>query len=313
MVEIITQYKKDWTMFTLASLLDKQDEDWRLHVYVDEANWKDREVRWMLDNFKQVRIYESFWNTEDTAKQMCHLKNWWSDKTPGLGKRLVFANGNRIFIGKVIGNNLPPENFFKKNLSFLSWKKVFNEHPTYKKYYKILKAPLHANNPHEFDPEFVIINYDILKTMHDDDVFMWGNKYPNNVNIDTKIETSSNLQLMKSLMTYSWNSMPTYMNGKNDFLIQHDAIGLKDLVNYNVMLRKSYTLNIQNKWLQEEYANLPTGIQLAMPWDLYASLIDKIPLQFRNHELNERLLIKSNKQKQVLEKILKVGYRLGKI
>ena len=114
-------------------------------------------------------------------------------------------------------------------------------------------------------------------------------------------------------MTYSWNSMPTYMNGKNDFLIQHDAIGLKDLVNYNVMLRKSYTLNIQNKWLQEEYANLPTGIQLAMPWDLYASLIDKIPLQFRNHELNERLLIKSNKQKQVLEKILKVGYRLGKI
>ena len=95
MVEIITQYKKDWTMFTLASLLDKQDEDWRLHVYVDEANWKDREVRWMLDNFKQVRIYESFWNTEDTAKQMCHLKNWWSDKTPGLGKRLVFANGNK--------------------------------------------------------------------------------------------------------------------------------------------------------------------------------------------------------------------------
>ena len=50
-----------------------------------------------------------------------------------------------------------------------------------------------------------------------------------------------------------------------------------------------------------------------MPWDLYSSLIDKIPLQFRNHELNERLLIKSNKQKQVLEKILKVGYRLGKI
>ena len=47
-------------------------------------------------------------------------------------------------------------------------------------------------------------------------------------------------------MTYSWNSMPTYMNGKNDFLIENDAIGLKDIVNYNVMLRKSYTLNIQH-------------------------------------------------------------------
>ena len=50
-----------------------------------------------------------------------------------------------------------------------------------------------------------------------------------------------------------------------------------------------------------------------IPWDMYTSLIDRIPLQFRNHELNEKLLIKSNKQKQVLEKILKVGFRLGKI
>ena len=99
----------------------------------------------------------------------------------------------------------------------------------------------------------------------------------------------------------------------SEFQFVEDRTWIKDIVNYNVMLRKSYTLNIQNKWLQEEYTNLPTGIQLAMPWDLYASLIDKIPLQFRNHELNERLLIKSNKQKQVLEKILKVGYRLGKI
>ena len=114
-------------------------------------------------------------------------------------------------------------------------------------------------------------------------------------------------------MTYSWNSLPTYMNGKNDFLIENDAIGLKDLVNYNVMLRKCYTLNIQHNWLSEDYHRMPTGIQLGIPWDMYTSLIDRIPLQFRNHELNEKLLIKSNKQKQVLEKILKVGFRLGKI
>ena len=313
MVEIITQYRKDWTMFTLASLLDKQHEDWRLHIYVDEVHWKDREVRWMLDNFKNIRIYESHWAMDDTAKQMCHLKNWWSDKTPGLGKRLIFANGNRIFNGDVIGNNLPPENFFKKNISFLSWKKVFNEHPRYKSYYGVLNAPIEANNPMEFDPEFILINYDMLKNMTDDDIFMYDNEYPVQTGIDQKIAHCANFQLLRSLMTYSWNSMPTYMNGKNDFLIENDAIGLKDLVNYNVMLRKCYTLNIQHKWLSEEYHRMPTGIQLGIPWDMYTSLIDRIPLQFRNHELNEKLLIKSNKQKQVLEKILKVGFRLGKI
>ena len=165
----------------------------------------------------------------------------------------------------------------------------------------------------EFDPEFIIINYDMLKNMTDDDIFMYDNAYPINTGIDEKIEKCANFQLLKSLMTYSWNSMPTYMNGKNDFLIENDAIGLKDIVNYNVMLRKCYTLNIQHKWLSEEYFRMPTGIQLGLPWDMYTALIDKIPLQFRNHELNEKLLIKSNKQKQVLEKILKVGFRLGKI
>tara|TARA_B100000927_G_scaffold135123_1_gene109025 strand:- start:3698 stop:4633 length:936 start_codon:yes stop_codon:yes gene_type:complete len=311
MVEIIHQYKKDWTMFFLASLLDKQDEDWRLHVYIDEVHWKDREVRWMLDNFKRIQIYESHWALDDTAKQLCHLKNWWSDKTPGLGKRLIFANGNRIFNGKVIGNNLPPENFFKKNLSFLSWKKVFNEHPTYKKYYKMLFNAIQPDNPKEFDPEFVIINYDVLKNMTDDELFFKQN--PVTGHIDDKISDAGNLTLMRRLMTYSWNSMPVYMNGKNDFLIENDAIGLKDLVNYNVMMRKCYTINLQHKWLVQDYNKLSTGMQLAFPWDMYTSLIDKIPLQFRNHELNEKLLIKGNKQKQVLEKILKVGYRLGKI
>jgi len=311
MVEIIHQYKKDWTMFFLASLLDKQDEDWRLHVYIDEVHWKDREVRWMLDNFKRIQIYESHWALDDTAKQMCHLKNWWSDKTPGLGKRLIFANGNRIFNGKVIGNNLPPENFFKKNLSFLSWKKVFNEHPTYKKYYKILQNPIKPDNPKEFDPFFVIINYNMLKNMTDAELFFKQN--PVTAHIDDKIADAGNTTLMQRLMTYSWNSMPVYMNGKNDFLIENDAIGLKDLVNYNVMMRKSYTINLQHKWLVQDYNKLSTGMQLAFPWDMYTSLIDKIPLQFRNHELNEKLLIKGNKQKQVLEKILKVGYRLGKI
>ena len=55
MIEIITQYKQDWTMFTLASLLD-QNEDFRLHLYVDEKHWKSAEVRWIIRNFDRVKI-----------------------------------------------------------------------------------------------------------------------------------------------------------------------------------------------------------------------------------------------------------------
>ena len=50
-----------------------------------------------------------------------------------------------------------------------------------------------------------------------------------------------------------------------------------------------------------------------MPWDLYTALIDKIPMNFRNHALNEKLLLKAQKQKDMLEKALKAGLRLGKI
>ena len=317
MIEIITQYKQDWTMFTLASLPD-QNEDFRLHLYVDEKHWKSAEVRWIIRNFDRVKIYQSWWNENHTAKQMCHLKNYWCDKTPSLSKRLIFANGNRIFNGKVIGNNLPPENFFQKNLSFLSFKKVFKEHPSFKNYYAILGNPVIANSPKEVDPEFVIMNWDKLKEMDDNDLFYESydrDRLPlgRSSTIDNKINLANNFQLMKSLMTYNYNSMPIYMNGRNDWLIQLDAIGLRDIVNYNVMLRKSYTINIQNHWLTEDYNLLPTGIQLAMPWDLYTGLIDKIPMNFRNHALNEKLLIKAQKQKDMLEKSLKTGFRLGKI
>jgi hypothetical protein len=36
-------------------------------------------------------------------------------------------------------------------------------------------------------------------------------------------------------------------------------------------------------------------------------------MNFRNHALNEKLLIKAQKQKDMLEKSLKTGFRLGKV
>ena len=58
---------------------------------------------------------------------------------------------------------------------------------------------------------------------------------------------------------------------------------------------------------------MPTGIQLGIPWDCYTSLIDKIPVQFRNARLNEAMLQKAQKQKETLGKLLQTGFKLGKL
>ena len=87
-------------MFTLASLLDKS-RDFRLHLYVHEDDWADAPIDWVIANFDEVKIYQSWWRTENTAKMLCHYKNWWKDKIPSSNKRILVANGNKIFLGNL--------------------------------------------------------------------------------------------------------------------------------------------------------------------------------------------------------------------
>ena len=61
------------------------------------------------------------------------------------------------------------------------------------------------------------------------------------------------------------------------------------------------------------YHALPTIYQLAVPFDQWTSLIDKIPLNLRNASLNEVLLIKADNQKRYLRKVVEAGYQLGKL
>ena len=57
MIEILHEYKKDWSMFTLASLLDKS-RDFRLHLYVHEDDWADAPIDWVIANFDEVKILQ---------------------------------------------------------------------------------------------------------------------------------------------------------------------------------------------------------------------------------------------------------------
>ena len=54
-----------------------------------------------------------------------------------------------------------------------------------------------------------------------------------------------------------------------------------------------------------DYTLTPISVQLGMPWDCYTRLIDKIPMQYRNARLNERLLKKQINRKLLLESYYK--------
>ena len=313
MIEIVLQYKRDWSMFTLASLLDKS-KDYRIHLYVHEDDWDDAPIAWAIEHFDEIKIYQSWWNTEHTAKMLCHLKDHWKDKVPSLNKRILVAGGNRIFLREIVTGNIPEESFFMKSLSFLSHRHRFKDHPQYKTYYSRIGIPTYENSAQQHDPEMIMLNWDVLKNFKDEDLFLPGNDLPQEFyNIDSRIDSSTNLSLMKALVTFKHSYMPLYMSGNVDNLLLKDCLGLKEVADYNNMLRKGYSLEISNKWAMRDYMNIPVSIQLGVPWDCYTILIDKIPVQFRNARLNEQLLIKAQKQKTTLGKLLQTGFKLGKL
>ena len=313
MIEILHEYKKDWSMFTLASLLDKS-RDFRLHLYVHEDDWADAPIDWVIANFDEVKIYQSWWRTENSAKMLCHYKNWWKDKIPGSNKRILVANGNKIFLREIVQGNIPEESFFMKSLSFISHKHRFKDHPNYKTFYGRIGVPTIENAANQLDPEMLVLNWDVLKNFKDEDLFMPANDLPRDFyNLDARIDACTNLALMKNLMLFKHSKMPLYMNGTTDDLIEKDCLGLKEVADYNNMLRKGYMLSVQHKWAMRDYTLTPISVQLGMPWDCYTRLIDKIPMQWRNARLNERLLQKANKQKATLGKLLQTGFKLGKL
>lgn len=308
MIELVIEYKKTWSMFTLASLLDK-NEEFRLHLYVREADWKDAPIDWIIDNFPNVKIYQAFWTTNFIPRAICHLREFWKNK--GLNKRILVASGNRIFTRNNWKNEIPSAEFFQNKLSHLSHKRVFRNHPKFARFYKLLNISYDTENWKHVDPEFFILNYDQLKDVTYRDLFFGDNRFPND--IDQRVLRTGETYFYHQLLQKEHSWVPLYMNGKNDILIQEDAIEAKDLMDYNVMLRKSWSINIQHKWLHLEYWQTPIGVQLAVPWDLYTRQIDNIPLEYRNARANEILLTKAEKQKQQFGKLLETGFILGKI
>ena len=305
MIEIVHTWNPTWSYFTIASLIDK-DERYRLHLYVDEDYYDDLPTQWLFDNIPNIKIYESYWKKDYAARAIQHLRLYWKQR--GLGKRIIYCGGNRIFLKHDWHNEIPSAEFFKK-LSHLSRKKTFIGHKYIESYYGMLDFAK-ADMPANWDTDFFIINYDILKDLDDNDLF-----YPNGFynDIDSRVLATTNEYFFTKLHEREHGILPRYMCGKSDLLIEWDALPSKEYLNYNVLLRKCWSIALPTTSLEAEYTELSAGKQLSFPWDLYSNLIDNIPVNFRNARLNEKLLYKSRKQKSTASSLLKVGYRLGKL
>ena len=340
MIDIAILYKKDYTAFTLASLLDKSEE-YKVHLYFKYGEWDDVLVKWALSNFRVIQCYQLPGSSNNLAKMILHMRRWYMNK-PDLmpGKRLLVITGNRIFNpGKLIAGHIPPESYFENKVAMLNKRFMYRGHPAYKNYYDILKIPyrtkrrnLEGVTPHTYsDSEYeemarktvdwsmFMLNFEKLLTIRDGALFFEDGKgRPDDRDVDEEmidayINYARNTVFMRAIMKLQPKFMPLYMDGRIDALIKADAIGPKDCLNHNIMLRKSWSIDVEHSILHSEYFALPTGLQLATPFELYGNLISKIPLNLRNARLNERILMKSEKQKITSRKLVQTGYKLGKI
>jgi len=306
MIELVHTWKPEWSYFTIASLIDK-DEEYRLHLYVEEEHYADLPINWIFDNIPNVRIYEAYWKKDYASRAIQHLRLHWKDK--GLHKRILYAGGNRIFLKSGWADEIPKESFFQTKLSHLSRKKVFVGHKQFASYYGILDFAK-ADMPANWDTDFFMLNYDLLKDLNDNELFYSRGFYND---YDSRVLATTNQFFFTKLHEKEHGVLPRYMNGKSDLLIQWDALPSKEYINYNVMLRKSWSIALPTKALSNGYAKVSTGTQLSTPWELYAQLIPKIPVNFRNARVCENLSYKTNRQKQTARKLIEVGYRLGKL
>ena len=328
-IELVVIYEQVYGMFTLASLLDKK-ENFRLHLFIRPSVWDKKVVEFALANFNKVQIYQmpQMSRRHMEARVTLQLKEHWKDKTPGLGKRVIISGGNRLFLTNLDEGQIPPEKYFDNKVSILCRTHKWITHDHFGRYYNLIG--LNARKD-DLDKGLFMLNWDSFKRMGNNSVFFRGGTVkpvpytgyfmdeqqtqplPPLSDFDQYILSADTKTFFSALIKNNKVYSPLYINGKDDELLRHEAVGPKDAFNYNLMLRKSWSIEMPRSVLNCPYHALPTIYQLAVPFDQWSSLIDKIPLNLRNANLNEVLLHKADNQKRYLRKVVEAGYQLGKL
>ncbi len=329
MIDIVILCEEINTQLTLSSLLNNS-ENFRLHLFCRREQAYDKlkpTMDWAIKNFREVHVYQSPFKhrgegSQKLARTILQFREKWKDKNPPGGpieRVIVHTQGARIFNAPFRGN-VPTVKQMGDNLVFFSRKNQYFDHPFYGNYYKILDLPATKDEKNE---QFLLLNWKLFKDFSPQHYFLNGKpsrvvdktsetpKYLHDT--DSFILSANSAQLIVNLKKRKYGWMPLYFDMQVDELIKKEAIGPKDVVNHNTMMRKSFSMCATTNDLYANYFDMPTLHYMAIPWDLWANKIDDIPLPIRYQGFNEKLLTKADKQKKYLRKVYEAGYLLGKI
>ena len=324
MIDIILLAEQYSTEYTLASLMKKSD-NYRVHLFVRPKlyNQYKSEIQWALENIRELYVYQTpFDNKTDPNKMAMVLnqfKEHWKDKQPkGFPIERVIASteGCRLFLGSLV-NDIPTVAQMGNKVAYFAREYKYCNHPQYQNYYGTIGITEY--NSKNVDPNFVLLNWTKFKeVMHDQ--YLWfpkgtATRRQGLSDKDAYILSSRNSAFFPRIRSdaYPWGYMPLYFDGQIDKLIKLEAVGAKDCVNYNVMMRKSFSICVPIHELSQPYELVPTLWGMAIPYDCWTSVIDEIPMNIRKQALNESILNKATKQKKHLRKVVEASYLLGKV
>lgn len=333
MIDIIILLHEPFSMFTIASLFDKKDK-YRLHIFTRPMIWEWAEPvhKWALANIPRCYIYQTPWNypqgygPRDTeARLLLQFRQHWKNKDLDIERVLICTSGSTVFVqGNVDEGQLPTTKWMNDNNRLVHFSRTYQytSHPIFKEYYKILDIDTST----DIDHQAMLINWKKFCEIPTGELFFvngkwtrrtmsgkdWGEYHHDN---DSFVLSATNEVMFKRLTKNKdeYSFAPTYFNGKVEKLIEREALGPKECINHNVMLRKSYMVNIDKGNLLMNYHSIPTLIYLSIPFDLYSNLIPKIPMNIRMAGINEQMLEKAEKQRKYFKKVIEAGYLLGKI
>tara|TARA_Y100000590_G_scaffold238717_1_gene268540 strand:- start:33 stop:1070 length:1038 start_codon:yes stop_codon:yes gene_type:complete len=345
MIDIALHTNEMTTMFTLSSLLDK-GENFRLHLFTRPRSWDTMQPvhKWALQNFREVHIYQTPWTIKGSlhpkqghaqimSRLILQMKEHWKDKSHDMEKVLVLDHTPRIFTQSTLDKGqLPTVAQMGTKIAYVGKQWVYLNHPQFKKYYNILGIEAHDR---DMDNSMILLNWDKVDKLDSRNFFKNGRATRQAVqrqqkrsatndrllenpgtwhhDTDSFILSATNKDMMSSFFNVGVGYAPTYFNGKVDKLLFLEAMGAKDAINCNIMLRKAYSIEVDFQLMIAPYWNVPTLPFLAMPWDLWAKYIDNIPVNLRWEVTCSNLLDKAERQRKMVESITKAGYLYGKI
>lgn len=311
--------------WTIASLLDKEDK-FHLHLFTPPSLWEQLKPlhKWALTSFPRVNIYQTPFDKYDStdgieAKLLLQFRRHWENKPNDIDRVLFTTTRTTIFIQNTVDSGqVPTAKWMNDNNKVVAFgqKYMYINHPIYGDYYKMVKI----DTTTQHDSQFFIINWKKFLEIPVSEFYLnekWTRQLKDDfsgyhTNIDSSILSGSNTAMMEALVSRPHSVAPVYFSGVWDPLLRKEALGPKECLQNNILLRKCYALNYNPGLLVVPFHNLPTLSYMAMPFEPYERLIDKIPLNIRDAGLNEVIITKSQKQKKFLRKSVEARFLLNK-